>query len=275
MVFHAKIEPDGKLVCIALPFDAKKEFGVPKGTIRVAGRVNSVPYRANLLSRGGGVHVLRLAGPMQKKLGYTGQPLAVTVEMEAENMAGGTTPEATTGIKPTCGVDVLEAINQRRSVRHFAARTVEEDLLTTVLNAGMCAPTAKNKRPYHFVVVEDAALRGKISDGNQHAWMLKDAPCCIVVCADSVAEATWDFLQQDCAAAVQNMLLAAHGLGLGAVWCGVAKGRDWAGLLAEELNLPEKVVPAAVVVLGHPAADVETGARKSRFEAGKVHHNGW
>ena len=118
-------------------------------------------------------------------------------------------------------MDIFDAIATRRSVRKYTDRPVTDEDIRTVLEAAMMAPSAGNAQPWHFVVVRDAALRARVAELNVYAAMARTAPAGILVCGDLHLEKYPGFWVQDCSAAIQNLLLAAHGLGLGAVWTGI------------------------------------------------------
>lgn len=172
----------------------------------------------------------------------------------------------------TSEIDVLTAIRERRSIRKYTAEPISELHLNTILEAGLSAPTARNKRPFHFLVVQDPESLTEIAQGKIHARMVAHAPCAIVVLGDSQVEDRLEYLYADCFAATQNILLAIHGLNLGGVWCGVGKDSPWYDLLKEKLQLPEHIEPTAVVALGHPA---EEKPRPEIWEPEKIHFETW
>ncbi|NMB01052.1 MAG: nitroreductase family protein [Firmicutes bacterium] len=172
----------------------------------------------------------------------------------------------------TSTIDVLTAIRERRSIRRFTSEPVSELHVNTILEAGLSAPTAKNKRPFHFLVVKDQERLTKIAKGKTHAWMVDKAPCALVILGDKGVEDRPEYLYADCFAATQNILLAIHGLNLGGVWCGVGAGSSWYHLLKEELELPEHIEPMAVVALGHPAEEKD---RPQIWEQEKIHWEKW
>src|SRR5690554_4415591 len=118
-------------------------------------------------------------------------------------------------------MNVLDAIFSRRSIRKFTGEQVKEEDLKTILKAGFQAPSAHNYQPREYIVVKDKEILNKISEFHKYAKMLPNAGCGIVVCGDTSKQEEIGFLVEDCSASIQNMLLAAHGLGLGAVWCGL------------------------------------------------------
>ena len=114
---------------------------------------------------------------------------------------------------------VLDAIRSRRSIRKYTGEPIAEPVRRAILEAGFYAPSAMNRRPFHFVSITDRELMQKLSDLHPYAKMLPQADWAIIVCGDE--SVSGPFYMDDCAAATQNILLAAHSLGVGAVWCGV------------------------------------------------------
>jgi len=170
-------------------------------------------------------------------------------------------------------MDVLTAIRTRRSIRRYTEDEVDDQTLHTILDAGFCAPSASNKRPWHFLVIRDKAALQAISDANPYAKMVSSAACCIVVCGDEAIQASIGLLVEDCSAAIQNMLLAAHGLGLGAVWCGLYTGSGGRhGDFARMLEMPQGIVPVGMIAVGYPA---ETKPATDRFDTSRVHCEKW
>ena len=143
----------------------------------------------------------------------------------------------------TTTVDVLTAIRERRSIRRYTAEPVSPEQINTILQAGLCAPTARNLRPFHFVVIRDREKLEKLAKGKIHARMLAGAACGLAICGDKQVEERMEHLYADCFAATQNILLAIHGLGLGGVWLGVTKDSEWYKLLRETLELPDHIEP--------------------------------
>jgi len=115
-------------------------------------------------------------------------------------------------------MDAIEAILTRRSIRRFRDEPVSDDLIETLLRAAMAAPSAGNQQPWHFVVIRDRETLDTTSTVHPYATMAAEAALAIVVCGDTTLEMHKGFWVQDCAAAIQNLLLAAHASGLGAVW---------------------------------------------------------
>jgi len=149
---------------------------------------------------------------------------------------------------------IIDTIFSRRSIRHFTADPVDRETLVLLLQAAMSAPTACNSQPWEFIVVTEPEVLGQIRDRFLAARY--NAPAAIVVCGNigiannSVARFHWE---QDCSAATENILIAAAGLGLGAVWIGVHPLPNKIKSLSEILGIPEHVIPLSMVYVGHPA----------------------
>lgn len=167
-------------------------------------------------------------------------------------------------------MDTFNAIFTRRSIRKYQNKALENEKLTKILEAAMSAPTARNRQPWRFITVQSEEGKNRIMSAHPYALMLKTAPCAVIVCADKT-EAT-DFFQQDCAAAIQNMLLSATDLGLGSVWLGVYPNKERVAGICQAFNLPENIIPVGIVVLGY--AD-ETKGRENRFDLNKIHKENW
>lgn len=169
-------------------------------------------------------------------------------------------------------METLDAILTRRSVRDFKPDPIKEEDLQTLLKAAMQAPSAKNERPWHFIVIDDPETLHAIPEFHRNAKMLMYAPMAILVCSDRKLEnkrATWI---QDCAAATENILLAAHAMGLGGVWLGVFPDSERVFGMQALLGLPKDVRPVSMVAIGYPALKPEP---TDRFDESRIHHNKW
>ena len=169
-------------------------------------------------------------------------------------------------------MDALEAIHGRRSIRSYTQEPVTEAQINQLLRAAMAAPSAGNQQPWHFVVLDDRAVLDRVPDFHPYSAMLRQAPAAVVVCADLRLEKHAGYWVQDCSAATQNLLLAAHALGLGAVWLGFHPREDRVRGARKLLGLPEEVAPLAIVALGHPA---ESKGPIDRYDPSRVHRNRW
>ncbi len=135
---------------------------------------------------------------------------------------------------------VINNILQRTSVRSYEDRPVEKEKIEKMLRAAMAAPTAMNKQPWHFVVVDQRNVLDALAGANPYAKMLKKAPLAIVVCGNTdkmIEGGGRDFWIQDASAATENMLLAAHAMGLGAVWTGAYPSEERCQAIGKALSL--------------------------------------
>lgn len=164
---------------------------------------------------------------------------------------------------------VMENILSRKSVRNYTEQPVEREKVEALLRAGMAAPSARDKRPWEFVVVTDRATLDRMANGLPYAKMLKKAPLAIVVCGDSEKSNLWE---HDCSAATQNILLAAESMGLGAVWTAAFPYDDRVKVVSESLSLPENIKPLCVIPVGYPKGD---HSPKEKWNPAKIHYNIW
>jgi nitroreductase len=170
--------------------------------------------------------------------------------------------------------DKLGFIFGRRSIRVYSPGEIGEETVTRLLEAAMAAPSAMTKDPWRFVVVRNQTTLKAMAEALPGGKMLATATLAIVVCGDLDAtfERHLSFMLQDCSTSVENLLLAAHALGLGGCWVGVHPGEKSVGRLKEMLGLPAAIIPIASVALGHPGED--PGPR-TRFNADYVHLEKW
>lgn len=166
----------------------------------------------------------------------------------------------------------METIFKRRSIRKYTGEKVPEELIEQILRAGMAAPTAKNTQPWHFVVIDDREVLGSIPKFHPFSKMLEMASHGIVVCGDLSKQELEGYLAQDCGAAMENMLLMACELGLGAVWLGIYPVEERIKPLKELIKLPSNIIPFSIMSVGYPAEEKEP---INRFDLSKVHRNQW
>ena len=179
----------------------------------------------------------------------------------------------------------IENIMNRKSVRNFTGEKLTEEQITTLLKAAMAAPSAINIQPWRFVVIDDEAIINDLfADGWKPEMFLK-AGAIIVVCGETtVMRKPWGkpdaepveteniFWYEDCAAATENLLLAAEALGLGATWTAGYPAEDRVNKIAPALGRPENVKPLAIVPVGVPAVDEQP---KDKWDPEKIHRNRW
>lgn len=168
---------------------------------------------------------------------------------------------------------VLDNIATRTSVRDYEARPVEKEKIEKMLRAAMAAPTAMNKQPWHFVVVDQRNVLDALAGTNPYAKMLKKAPLAIVVCGNTdkmIEGGGRDFWIQDASAATENLLLAAHAMGLGAVWTGAYPSEERCISISKVLSLSDNLIPLNMIVVGYPA---EHPQPKQKFKEENVSYN--
>ena len=172
--------------------------------------------------------------------------------------------------------DAQAAINNimtRTSIRQYTDEPVSKADIETMLRAGMAAPTAVNRQPWHFVVINSKEKLAELAGDSPRGGMLKKAPLAIVVCGNmdkALPGQGRGFWVQDCSAATENILLAANAIGLGAVWTGLYPDVNRAGAVAKVLKLPETFIPLCTIVIGHPA---EQPAPKDKWKPENVSYN--
>ncbi|MFI3278052.1 MAG: nitroreductase family protein, partial [Rikenellaceae bacterium] len=160
-----------------------------------------------------------------------------------------------------CAVDseevIYNAIMTRSSVRNYTSQGIEMEKIEKLLKAAMAAPTAGNKQPWEFLVVTNRAILDTFPTIIPGAHMSAKAQLAIVVLGSPAKSLLPDYWVQDCSAATENILLAAHGMGLGAVWCGAYPNNEAnrVGQISELLSLPEGTYALSIIVIGHPAGE--------------------
>lgn len=172
-------------------------------------------------------------------------------------------------------MDGLETILTRRSVRKFTDQPIDEKQLKELLLAGMSAPSCANTRDWSFLVVKDKETLNKMADANgRPAQPLRQADVGILVLGDldRAFKHAKDYWIIDGAIAAENILLAAHAMGLGGVWLGTWPQMERVNALRELFQLPDNVVPHSILALGTPA---EQPASKECWEEDRIHYEKW
>jgi len=174
-------------------------------------------------------------------------------------------------------MEALEAILTRRSIRKYTDQPVSHEEEEIILKAAMNAQNGSDRRGWAFVVVRDTNSINTLSDCvRPNGEPLRRTPMAIVVCGDMrLAIKNWEeFWVQDCSGAATNLLLAAHSIGLGAVWYGVYPQGHKVKAIQEHLRLPNYIVPLCVIGLGHPA-EIKVDLSAERYELNKIYHEIW
>ncbi len=174
----------------------------------------------------------------------------------------------------------ISTIMSRTSVRRYTDEMPSEEEIKTILEAAMSAPSAMSYYPWHFVVIKDEAVKDSLREALPYAKMINKGCVGIVVCGDeSLYEAVSKregedntlYWVEDCSAATENMLLAAHAIGLGAVWTGIFPLESRIKLLKKLLQLPEKITPLNLVLVGKPLGNLPKA--KNKFDESKIHND--
>lgn len=169
--------------------------------------------------------------------------------------------------------NAYKAIMTRTSVRSYSDRSVSEPQIDSLLRAAMAAPTARDARPWQFIVITDRATLDSIAANCPNIKMAADAPLAIAVCGDMTKALEGDgrdYWIQDCSAATENLLVAANAMELGAVWCGIYPIPERVSFISSLLDLPEQIIPLNIITIGYPAAPATP---KEKFDTSRIHLN--
>lgn len=166
----------------------------------------------------------------------------------------------------------MKEIFERKSVRDFTDKKIEDDKVEQLLRAAMAAPTAANQREWEFIVVTEKTLLDKLASTTPYSGPVGKAPMAIVMLGNLTKTVFPDCWQQDLGACAQNILLEAVHLDLGAVWIGIAPSEERMKKVSDIFLLPEEVKPFSIIALGYPR---EAAMQKERFEPNKIHYNGY
>lgn len=169
---------------------------------------------------------------------------------------------------------MLEAIAKRASCRAYKADPVPDEAVEELTRAALSAPSGNNARPWHIIVVRDAAKRKALSEVHRWAFFCAESPLVLVVCADEQKSPHWWI--EDCAAAIENVLIQATAMGLGTCWVGIRgsdeRGYDREQAVRQVLGIPDHIRVSALVAVGYPA-DEPHPKGPGPMEA--VHHESW
>ncbi|HSG28314.1 MAG TPA: nitroreductase family protein [Candidatus Krumholzibacterium sp.] len=164
----------------------------------------------------------------------------------------------------------IDAIFARRSIRKYLDRPVDEADLRKLLEAGMAAPSGRDRRPWHLVSVTRRETLDRLAEAHPYGKMLFEATAAIAVCGDTTVAP--DYWIQDCSAVTENILVAAAGLGLGSVWLGCHPRTERVEAIRAILRIPPEIGILSLIAIGHPGEKKEP---RTRYEEEKVHREGW
>jgi nitroreductase len=173
--------------------------------------------------------------------------------------------------------DVLNTIRKRRTIRHYTDQRISDEQVDTLLELAMSAPNRLDRQPWHFIVVRDEELQKELAAFLGLHPYLETAPVLIAAAARPKVSTTW---QMDLSAAIENMLIAATAMGLGAAWVGEPGSTIWdmaEEMLHDALHIPTELgvrIPALIAV-GYPAKERRPHGRHDRFDRTKVHYGTW
>lgn len=203
---------------------------------------------------------------------FVGATVAFAAPVSAAPTPVGQPGIVTTGIPATSDMDTLTAIFTRRSVRKYSNQPVSDATVKLLLQAAMSAPSAKNAQSWEFIVIRDKKTLAQIPAFHPFSKQIPEAQVAIVVCGNTKLEAAKGHWIPDGSNASMNILLAAHSLGLGAVWTTFYPYEDRTAGIRKLLNLPDHIIPLNIIPLGYP---VEKRAYQDRFNPAKVHYEKW
>lgn len=163
----------------------------------------------------------------------------------------------------------LDIIFSRRSIRHYSGEPVADSDIQSLLQAGMAAPSASNRKPWHFIAVTDRQVLQELARDHPYGRMLATAAAGIAVCGDPALSDWW---VQDCSAATENILIAAAGLGLGAVWLGCHGRPEREQAVRDVLGIPSRIGVLSLISIGHPAEEKGT---RTQYDPDRVHRDYW
>lgn len=169
-------------------------------------------------------------------------------------------------------METITALKTRRSIRMFTKEKLPDEVILRCIECGMFAPSAGNEQPWHFIVITNPSLLEKIPQVHQYAKMMPEATASIVVCFDPDLEKHNQMSCQDCAAATQNILLAAHAQGFGSCWLGIYPRKKRMQGFRKLLNIPDHIVPFSAIAIGKSR---EEPKKVERYKPDRVHQETW
>lgn len=164
----------------------------------------------------------------------------------------------------------MKSIDNRRSIRSYLNKPVEEEKIQKLLHAAMQAPSAVNQQPWEFIVIKDPENKHIVAQTSSYSHMCSQAAVNIIFLANTSNMIAPGYWQQDMSAAAENMLIEATNLDLGAVWLGVAPEQDRMDYITKHYNLPKHMVPFCIISIGYP--DRQTNHFIDRFDESRIHH---
>jgi len=177
-------------------------------------------------------------------------------------------------------MNLTEGLLTRRSIRKYKDKKIDRETLQEIIKAAQYAPSAHDKQPWEFLVIEDKETLADLRHVQRWTSFAKDAACAIIVCGDKgeafsrdKEDEKWSFADVDCALATQNLMLAAHDKGIGTCYCGAAPMQKVVDALIEKFNIPAHIRPFSIIVMGYP--DETPKQPQDRYKPEKIHWGKW
>lgn len=165
----------------------------------------------------------------------------------------------------------METIQIRRSIRKYINKPLDKEAITSILQAAMQAPSARNQQPWHFLVVQDQEKIKEYAKQTTNAKFLETAPCIIIFLTDKKNLKTEAMYPQDLSAAIENALLQAASLKIGSCWCGTYPNPERMNIVSKEFQIPSRFEPFAVVGFGYPSEE-EAFHHVDRFDESRIYY---
>jgi nitroreductase len=169
----------------------------------------------------------------------------------------------------------LSLFRERRTIRKFTDKDLSEEELKALLDVASVAPSRLDRRPLHMVVISDQAVKAKLAEALRVRPYIEGAPVVIAVCADPSVSPTWEL---DGSAAIENVLLAATAMGLGAAWVGSKGSQLWeqaVQVMHESAGLPADISVVSLVCVGHPAEEKQAYDPGEKLNPRRIHYDHW
>lgn len=164
---------------------------------------------------------------------------------------------------------MIDLIKRRRSIRSYTSEHVSESEIRQLLEAAMAAPSANNKRPWHFIIAQGEEIKTRLAQTHRWSGMIAEAALAIVVCGEKDHSRHW---VEDTSAATENLLLAATALNLGAVWIGIHPDSGREAYVREVLGIPDEIGVLCLVAIGRPA---EHKPPREGYNVNRIHRDHW
>lgn len=168
---------------------------------------------------------------------------------------------------------MIKVILDRRTVRKYKQEPITDTILEQILKAGMYAPYAAKEMPFHFIVIKDSKTLSDLKAIHPFGQPLEKAPVAIVVCADKKCVPVDGLHVSDCAAATENLMLAAKAFNLGSCWLGLYPWESITEKVKEYFKLPDDIAPFSIITMGYPNEEEEP--RPDRFDKTRIHNEKW